>query len=174
MTTIQLDQVLLILGVALAANTIGGVGATVIAVLTQENRHGRAIAQRQREHQQEMADAQRTYQREKAALTQEIATLKGQMVILVQLLQARNVLTPGDAMQITSNRTDGVYTAMVRLFNKESLEILAADVGLSIEDIPDGGQPVVALRLMQEAQRLGKYDELVNAIQRARPNAVLT
>ena len=173
MTAIQFGDVLVLLAVCLAANTLGGVAATILAVVVLSRRHDTELHNREREHLAEVARIEDENAREKREMKDEIERLKAQTIMLMSMLQARNVLSSGDVVQLTTSRDGKVLAAMRELFSREELEVLAHSAGLSIDSVGGDSLPVVALRLLQEAERTGRYHDLVGAIKRARPNVAL-
>lgn len=78
-------------------------------------------------------------------------------------------MSADDAADMEVSAADPLYQAMLDYFNRDELEVMAANVGLDIEYVPDGPLPNVALQLKRLAERTGKRAALVAAMQAARP-----
>lgn len=161
-----------VLVAALLAVTTAGVGVTVVSTIVLMRRQDQVIHTMERDHNAEIASLQQAHRRETEALQARIFMLESQQATLVLLLKDRNILLPADVEHVQNNgRNDPVYMTLRELFTLEQLEVLAADVGIRIDNLGGQSLPVVAKRLLEEAIRDSKYGALVNAIRSARPNA---
>lgn len=158
-----------LLVVVIVANTFAGVVATGLLIAALNRRHDSAMRAVEAQHRLHVADMEREHVAEVDALRQRIAALEAQQATLVQLLRAHNVISASDAISVTA--PSRLYEAMRTLFSAEELEVLAHEAGLNVEDV--GGQtlPVIALRLLRQAQHTGRVAALADAVRRARPNA---
>lgn len=167
---IPFEQVLALVVVVLVADTLAGVIATGVIVIGLNRRHDSAMRAVEAQHRLHIADMERGHVAEVDALRQRIAALEAQQATLVQLLRSHNIISASDAISVTAS-SGRLYEAMRTLFSAEELEVLAHEAGLNVEDV--GGQtlPVIALRLLRQAQHTGRVAALADAVRRARPNA---
>lgn len=144
------EQLILVLIVAQIANAAAGTSITVGVVFFQQRRHTL----------------------KEGVLNAKIAFLERRITRLVDILEARDMLTPSDAAQLRVSPAQ-TLDALMELFSKEDLEVLAYEVGIDLQHLGGDTVPVIAKRLLQEADRAGKYAALVAGIKKARPNANL-
>ena len=106
---------------------------------------------------------------ETVAIQSEARAIRTMFQMFTGVLIANRQMTPSDAADMTANASDPLYQALLEFFDKDGLELLAAGIGLSIDDVRDGPLPNVALRLKDLAERTGRHNALVAAMQLARP-----
>ncbi len=110
------------------------------------------------------------YERKDIARESETRALKTMFQMLTSVLVANHNMTPSDAADMAANAANPVYQALLEHFNKDELELLASRIGLNIDDVRDGPLPNLALRLKSLADRTGKSNALIAAMQLARPD----
>ena len=109
------------------------------------------------------------YERKDIARESETRALKTMLQMLTGVLVANRNMSPSQAADMKVNAANPTYQALLEYFNVDELAVLAAQIGLDIEDVEKGPFPNMALDLKNLAERTGKRDALVAAMQLARP-----
>jgi hypothetical protein len=157
---------------ALLAVTTAGVGVTVVSIVWLMRRQDAAIHTMERDHSAEIAQLQQKHQHETEALRARIFMLESQQAMTLQILQDRNVFLPADVANVQGNgHNDRLYSALRELFSLEQIETLAWEIGIHTDNLGGDALPTVARRLVDEANRAGVSNRLVEAVRKARPNA---
>lgn len=137
--------------------TASGVSVTVVAVLVM------AIVMQRRIH-----SAEARYREREMALAARVSALEAQISRVLDWARTQPRAPIQEVGDLAEARAE---MAMRTLFTREELDILAHEIGASLDTI--GGETLagIANRLLRYARDRGITDRLIAAVRRARPNA---